>query len=240
MCCAVFSSPHTNDFFSSFDPTMRTALPPLAALVLPLAGTSAAFAVPPPSWAAAAKAKAKASGTPTALRASSSPTAGAEGGNPFHRGRAGPRIPVNLESAILVEWEPITELQRRIDEGLHYEHCEEDGWYGGGGDELSATARTSGDDARRQRRRGGGARGGSERVRGRSHGGGGGGGGGGKFHAAGRTISKNSDGEEKEEDAEDVERVMAVFAGFSATQQEMERLRSADPGEQDRYWHYVI
>lgn len=34
------------------------------------------------------------------------------------------------DSAVLVEWEPVPEIQRRIDEGVHYEHWEE---YGSGG-----------------------------------------------------------------------------------------------------------
>ena len=31
------------------------------------------------------------------------------------------------DSAILVEWEPVPEIQRRIDEGVHYEHWDENG-----------------------------------------------------------------------------------------------------------------
>lgn len=31
------------------------------------------------------------------------------------------------DSAVLVEWEPVPEIQRRIDEGVHYEHYDENG-----------------------------------------------------------------------------------------------------------------
>lgn len=30
------------------------------------------------------------------------------------------------ESAVIAEWEPVSELQRRIDDGTHYQHFEED------------------------------------------------------------------------------------------------------------------
>lgn len=34
--------------------------------------------------------------------------------------------PTARESAVIVEWEPVSELQRRIEDGIHYEHYEYD------------------------------------------------------------------------------------------------------------------
>lgn len=30
--------------------------------------------------------------------------------------------PTARESAVIVEWEPVSELERRIEDGVHYEH----------------------------------------------------------------------------------------------------------------------
>ena len=43
-------------------------------------------------------------------------------GNNHHRNN----LNTARESAVIVEWEPVSELQRRIDEGTHYQHFEED------------------------------------------------------------------------------------------------------------------
>jgi hypothetical protein len=49
------------------------------------------------------------------------------------------------ESAVIVEWEPVSELQRRIDEGVNYEH-----WV----DDYDVQTTSNGRPGRRSRRQG--------------------------------------------------------------------------------------
>jgi hypothetical protein len=54
----------------------------------------------------------------TTLFSSTNPTSS----NNNHSPRKGILSSTARESAVIVEWEPVSELQRRIDEGIYYEH----------------------------------------------------------------------------------------------------------------------
>ena len=151
-------------------------------------------------------------GTNVAPTSNSNPA----GSNHYSSNRRSPKTA--MESAILVEWEPISELERRIEDGVHYEHFPDFEHVFGSEEAMRLRKRAAeARDARNSRRRSG-------------VGGGGGGSGGG-----GTTIdmaTNDAFGNVEMED-EDVERVQGVFVGFRATKEETDRLRSADPNERD-------
>jgi len=158
-------------------------------------------------------------GTTTALLADLGGTNGAPtsnsnptGSSHYSSNRRSPKTA--MESAILVEWEPISELERRIEDGVHYEHFPDFEHVFGSEEAMRLRKRAAeARDSRNSRRRSG--------V------GGGGGGGGGK--TIDMTTNDASGNVEMED--EDIERVKGVFVGFRATKEETDRLRSADPNE---------
>ena len=48
-----------------------------------------------------------------------------------------------MESAILVDWDPVSELERRIDQGKEYEHWPEKKYYHGSSSSSSSFAKGS-------------------------------------------------------------------------------------------------
>ena len=108
-----------------------------------------------------------------------------------------------MEGAILVEWEPISELERRIEDGIHYEHFPDF-------EHMRQQART----ARTARRRSGG--GGSGRVD--------------ANQVDSTTDHVNVNGNVDGDDA-NLESAQGVFVGFRVTEEEVDRLRSADPAD---------
>ena len=105
-----------------------------------------------------------------------------------------------MEGAILVEWEPISELERRIEDGIHYEHFPDF-------EHMRQQARTA-------RRRSGG--GGSGRVD--------------ANQVDSTTDHVNVNGNVDGDDA-NLESAQGVFVGFRVTEEEVDRLRSADPAD---------
>ena len=106
-----------------------------------------------------------------------------------------------MEGAILVEWEPISELERRIEDGIHYEHFPDF-------EHMRQQARI---DRRRS----------------------GGGGGGGRVdenQVDSTTDHGNVDGNMDGDDA-NLKLAQGVFVGFRVTEEEVDRLRSADPAD---------
>ena len=127
-----------------------------------------------------------------------------------------------MEGAILVEWEPISELERRIEDGVHYEHFPDfEHVYGS-------------EEAQRLRKRAARARTARRAERRRS--GGGGGGGGGWTGGAGDQV-RSADGANTigdgvaDDDDANLEAAQGVFVGFRVTEEEVDRLRSADPDD---------
>ena len=110
-----------------------------------------------------------------------------------------------MEGAILVEWEPISELERRIEDGIHYEHFPDF-------EHMRQQART----ARRGRSRsgGGGSRGGRADA----------------DQVDATTDRVNTNGEMDDADV-NLESAQGVFVGFRVTEEEVDRLRSADPAD---------
>ena len=159
-------------------------------------------------------------GTGTGPWSSSSPTSH----NSHNNAGQSQRHKTAMEGAILVEWEPISELERRIEDGVHYEHFPDfEHVYGS-------------EEAQRLRKRAARARTARRAERRRSGGGGGGGGGGWTGGAGDQVRSADSsantmgDGVADDDDA-NLEAAQGVFVGFRVTEEEVGRLRSADPDD---------
>ncbi len=85
-----------------------------------------------------------------------------------------------MESAVIVEWEPVSELERRIDEGIHYQHYID-------GEEYMASSPSN----RRRRSKGSG----------------------------------------DDDASSSVKSVNGIFCGYRSTEEELSRLKSADPND---------
>ena len=106
-----------------------------------------------------------------------------------------------MEGAILVEWEPISELGRRIEDGIHYEHFPDFEY-------MRQQARTE-----RRRSGGGGRVGGNHQV------------------DYSTTDHGNVDGTLNGDDDANLKSAQGIFVGFRVTEEEVDRLRSADPAD---------
>ena len=116
-----------------------------------------------------------------------------------------------------MEWEPISELERRIEDGIHYEHFPD--FEHMFGSEEAQRLRKQARTARRARRRSGG---------------GGGGGGSGWVDTDQVDSTKdyvNADNGMEGDDDAHLESAQGVFVGFRVTEEEVDRLRSADPAD---------
>mmetsp|Transcript_26953 Transcript_26953/g.31354 ORF Transcript_26953/g.31354 Transcript_26953/m.31354 type:complete len:233 (-) Transcript_26953:142-840(-) len=90
------------------------------------------------------------------------------------------------ESAVIVEWEPVSELQRRIEDGIHYEHFTEYEYYN--------------NDGKRKRR-------------------------------GSRSEATSSSSTKSREDTTNVEIANSIFCGFTYSEEEVQRMKSANVKE---------
>jgi hypothetical protein len=107
--------------------------------------------------------------------------------------------PTARESAVIVEWEPVSELQRRIEDGIHYEHYEYDPLYDYGSEEKKQMRK---EFCRRGKRRNGDDIGNDD----------------------GGDVGNNHG-----DDDNGIDYGIGVFCGFTVSKEEMERLKSAHP-----------
>jgi hypothetical protein len=125
------------------------------------------------------------------------------------------------ESAVIVEWEPVTELERRIDQGVYYDilqeekkqcknddfsSCEQDEYQYDMDDNVTSSCSSSNDSTWRWRRKSSSS---TTTSTGRNS----------------RTSGRNND----------IPSVAGVFCGYTTTKEEMSRLKSAHPQESNRH-----
>lgn len=119
--------------------------------------------------------------------------------NSYHNNKKGILSRTARESAVIVEWEPVSELERRIEDGVHYEHYDPPWEFGS--EEKSRIRkewkeRMSKEDDNEDQC---------------------------------NNESKSQWGFKGWNGSKDIKSVNGVFCGFRVTQEEMDRLKSANP-----------
>ena len=119
----------------------------------------------------------------------------------YHKNKKGILSRTARESAVIVEWEPVSELERRIEDGVHYEHYDPSWEFGS---EEKARIRKEW----------------KERM---------------------SKKDTNEDQSSKESESkwgfngwksnDNIKTVNGVFCGFRVTQEEIDRLKSANPND---------
>ena len=139
--------------------------------------------------------------SPSSLHATNNNSANNFSTNSYHSSKKGILSRTARESAVIVEWEPVSELERRIEDGVHYEHYDPSLEYGS---EEKARIRKE-----------------WKKKMSNKH----------DNEYRSSKQSNNKWGFNGWNGNKNIKAVDGVFCGFRVTQEEIDRLKSANPNE---------